>query len=64
MKIYKGILPFYAILKKGAKSMKILLIEDNDVISKGLEYTLLEHGYEFYVESTVKQAKKFWKKSL
>lgn len=44
--------------------MKILLIEDNDVISKGLEYTLLEHGYEFYVESTVKQAKKFLEKKF
>lgn len=42
--------------------MKILLIEDNDTISKGLEYTLLEHGYEFYIESTVKQAKKFLEK--
>lgn len=42
--------------------MKILLIEDNDVISKGLEYTLLKHGYEYYHERSVKGAKKLLEK--
>lgn len=42
--------------------MRILLVEDNETIIKGLEYAFLENGYELYVEKTVKQAKNFLEK--
>ena len=39
--------------------MKILLIEDNMTIIKGLKYALEKNNYEFEYRSKVKDAKKY-----
>ncbi len=39
--------------------MKILLVEDNETIIKGLEYAFIENNYELDVKKTVKEAEQF-----
>lgn len=46
---------FYGILDiEGKKSMKILLVEDNDNIIKGLEYAFLKNGYQLESQTNIK----------
>lgn len=58
MIIYKAnhtICFFYGILDiEGKKSMRILLVEDNDNIIKGLEYAFLKNGYQLESQTNIK----------
>ena len=40
-------------IKRKEESMKILLVEDNESIIKGLEFSLKENGYEVTVRKDV-----------
>lgn len=42
--------------------MKILLVEDNLTIIKGLEYAFQSNGYEFFAAKTVRETKKYLEK--
>src|SRR5574344_1225957 len=37
--------------------MKILIVEDNDIIARGLEYSLNKEGFTTHIEKTVDDAK-------
>ena len=43
--------------------MKILLIEDNEIIIKGLEYALKKEKYEVFMAESIKKAKDYLTKS-
>ncbi len=43
--------------------MRILLIEDSEMIIKGLGYALSENGYELHIKSTIKEAELFLNKN-
>ncbi len=42
--------------------MKVLLVEDNDMVAKGLIYTLKQHNYDIVHKSNVTQTKEFLKR--
>lgn len=44
--------------------MKILLVEDNQTIARGLEYTFHSEGYSYFGASTLAEAKKALQKTL
>ena len=39
--------------------MRILIVEDDEIIAEGLEYSLMSEGYEVFVAGTVKAALEF-----
>ena len=41
---------------------KILIVEDDEIIAEGLEYSLMSEGYEVSVAGTVKAALEFVRK--
>lgn len=43
--------------------MNVLLIEDNETITKGLEYFLKENGYQVLVSNNLKEASKYVKEA-
>lgn len=43
--------------------MKILLVEDNEMIIKAISFLLEEHGFDVSVASTIKEAKEMISKN-